>query len=88
MMALMNEPPLVPLGGLLGILRLYVSLRALTHAFIVLNHHEILLMTFGFASLGPNEGLIIIACIAVIIRYLVLTVAIWVIKRLSETFPE
>jgi len=84
----MYEPPLVALGGLLGVLRLHVPLRALTHAFIVLDHHEALLLAFGFASLGPNEGLILIVSIAVIVRDLVLTVAIWLIKRLSEAFPE
>ena len=87
-MALMNEPPLVALGGLLGVLGLHVPLRALTPAFIILDHYEILLMAFGVSSLGPNEGLILIVCIAVIVRYLVLTVAIWVIKCLSEAFPE
>ena len=87
-MAFMYEPALVALGGLLGVLGLHVPLRALTHAFIVLDHHEVLLLAFGFASLGPNEGLILIVCIAVIVRDLVLTVAIRVIKRLSKAFPE
>jgi hypothetical protein len=79
---------LVALGGLLRVLGLHVSLGALTHAFIILNHHEVLLMAFGVTSLGPNERLILIVCIAVIIRDVVLTVTIGVVKRLSETFPE
>ena len=79
---------MVALSGLLGVLGLDISLGALTQAFIVLNHHEILLMAFGVASLGPNERLILIVCIAVIVRDVVLTVTIGVVKRLSETFPE
>ncbi len=88
MMVLVYQPALVALGGLLGVLGLDVPLRALTHAFIVLNHHEILLMAFGLTSLGPNEGLILIVCIAVIIGDVVLTITIGVIKRLPETFSE
>ena len=79
---------MVALGWLLGVLGLDVSLRALTHAFIVFNHHEVLLMAFGIASLGPDERLILIVCIAVIVRDVVLTVTIGVVKRLSETLPE
>lgn len=79
---------MVALSGLLGVLGLHVSLGALTHAFIVLNHHEVLLMAFCVAPLGPNEWLILIVCIAVIVRDVVLTVAIGVVKRLSEAFPE
>jgi hypothetical protein len=45
-------------------------------------------MAFGVTSLGPNERLILIVCIAVIIRDVVLTVTIGVVKRLSEAFPE
>ena len=88
MMILVHKPPLVTLSGLLRVLGLDVSLRALTHAFIVLNHHEVLLMAFSVSSLGSNKWLILTVCIAVIVRDVVLTVTVGVVKRLSETFPE
>ena len=89
MVVLVYQAPLVTLGGLLGVLGLDVPLRALTHAFIVLDHHEVvLLMDFGVSSLGPNEGLILIVCIAIIVRDFVRTIRIGFIKCLPETFPE
>lgn len=88
MMILVYKAPLVALGGLLGVFRLDIPLRALAHALIVFYHHYILMMAFCVASLGPNKWLILIVCIAVIVRDVILTVTIGLVKRLSEAFPE